>query len=125
MEPPARRPPRRIRAFLNGGGSLKSAVNPRFEISDSGRGITEEDQHRIFDAFEQVAGRRTSPAEGTGLGLAITHKIVHLMRGDISLISEPGEGTAFTIELPDVEIAADAVGKTGRNQEFDPVLRRI
>lgn len=68
-----------------------------FEISDTGMGITPEDQERIFRPFEQVKNMATS--EGTGLGLAITREYVHLLGGDISVESERGKGSTFRFTI--------------------------
>jgi PAS domain S-box-containing protein len=67
------------------------------QVSDTGEGISESDQKAIFEPF--VQGSR-SFKEGTGLGLAITKRLVELMDGAISLQSEPGMGSTFTVELP-------------------------
>lgn len=66
----------------------------RIEITDTGKGIPKEDLPHIFDPFF------TNKDEGTGLGLAITHRIIQDHKGKISVVSEVGKGTTFTIELP-------------------------
>jgi CheY-like chemotaxis protein len=103
----------------------KSTINLVMKVADSGRGIAKEDQHRIFDAFEQATDQQISPSEGTGLGLAITHNIVQLMNGTISLDSMPGRVSTFTVTLPDVEIAAELSLETERNLQFDSHLIRF
>ena len=70
----------------------------RFEVEDTGIGIAAEDQHRIFDPFEQAA--RVRGQKGTGLGLAITREIVQLMGGRIAVESSPGKGSCFRMEIP-------------------------
>jgi signal transduction histidine kinase len=72
------------------------------QVSDSGAGIAPEDRERIFDEFEQVnAGARSDSARrGTGLGLAISRRLARLMGGDLTLASEVGRGSTFTIWLP-------------------------
>ena len=80
----------------------------RFEVEDTGIGIAPQDQERIFMPFERgSAGRRTSEA-GTGLGLAITHLLTELMGGELTLRSEVGQGSTFTIRLYLREIEAPA-----------------
>jgi CheY-like chemotaxis protein/anti-sigma regulatory factor (Ser/Thr protein kinase) len=86
----------------------------RFEVEDTGIGIAPQDQERIFMPFERgSAGRRTSEA-GTGLGLAITHLLTELMGGELTLRSEVGQGSTFTIRLYLREIEAPA-RRTVRN----------
>jgi signal transduction histidine kinase len=70
------------------------------EISDTGPGIPTEDQARIFEPFIQVDGSLTRRNSGTGLGLSISKQLVDMMRGQITLTSEVGKGSTFTVELP-------------------------
>lgn len=72
------------------------------QVADSGVGIAEKDRERIFDEFEQVnAGPRgDSMRRGTGLGLSISRRLARLLGGDISVDSEPGRGSVFTVWLP-------------------------
>lgn len=71
----------------------------QIEISDSGIGIRPEDQARIFEPFDRggIGHGHTQP--GVGLGLAITRVLTHIMGGDISVASVPGEGSCFTVRL--------------------------
>lgn len=68
------------------------------EIADSGPGIAEQDQSRIFAAFERIEGAQSHA--GAGLGLHITLQLVRLLGGSIELDSEPGQGSHFHIRLP-------------------------
>ena len=70
----------------------------RFEIRDTGRGISAADLDRIFQPFERIDGQ--ARVEGTGLGLSITHRLVRAMAGRIDVCSEVGKGSTFTVTLP-------------------------
>ena len=69
-------------------------------VSDTGVGIAEEDRQKIFQAFRQADQTFTRQHSGTGLGLAITQSLVKMMKGNITLESEVGQGTTFTVEIP-------------------------
>jgi len=71
-----------------------------FEIQDTGCGIREEDRDSIFENFRQVDAKRNRTVEGTGLGLSIVKRLVELMGGTIGFESVYGQGTTFTVELP-------------------------
>ena len=82
-------------------GSSDAGAEYSFRVSDTGVGVSEEDQKRIFSSFEQV-GTNYSRSQGTGLGLAISSSIVELMDGRLKVKSKPGCGSEFyfTITLP-------------------------
>ena len=70
-----------------------------FEISDTGPGISLEQQNTIFDAFSQIDGSPSRRFGGTGLGLAITCRLIDLMDGQIELESTPGNGALFRLTM--------------------------
>ena len=76
-------------------------------IDDSGIGIPQDQQDKIFKAFEQVSEQETSEYGGTGLGLSISLHLIKMMGGSISVQSQPDKGASFIIELPKVEIPGD------------------
>ena len=86
----------------------------RFEVEDTGVGITSQQLEKIFLPFEQ-AGNVKQRTKGTGLGLAISHKLVNAMGGELQVKSELGKGSTFWFEiaLPVVGIGQDLIG----NQE--------
>ncbi|MHB1686326.1 MAG: response regulator [Ignavibacteriaceae bacterium] len=72
----------------------------KFDVIDTGIGMSEEDQKIIFEEFRQIDGTTTRKYSGTGLGLAICKKIAALMTGSISVESEPGSGSIFSFIVP-------------------------
>jgi len=71
-----------------------------FSVSDSGPGISQADQARVFEAFTQADSTRTRRHGGTGLGLSISSHLVAMMGGKLQLESTPGEGSRFWFALP-------------------------
>ncbi len=71
-----------------------------FRIIDSGIGVAEADQARVFDDFVTLDSSYGRETGGTGLGLGITRRLVHALGGEIGMESEPGEGSVFWVRLP-------------------------
>ena len=97
----------------NGGGAREVAVS----VADTGPGIPEADQQRIFEKFYQGERSLTKETGGTGLGLAISRELAVLIGGRLSLRSSPGHGAVFTLTLP---IEPDSNGETARTREAPP-----
>lgn len=96
----------------------RSKLDLIFSVSDTGIGIPEESQDEIFESFKQQEGQSTKKFGGTGLGLAITKRLVEMMEGSISVKSEPGKGSTFTVCLTDVSAAA-VEKKSRMDTDFD------
>ena len=80
----------------------------RIQIRDTGRGIPADQRDRIFEPFVQGEMPLTRTSEGTGLGLAISREFARAMGGDITVESEPGRGSVFTLMLPRFGLPANA-----------------
>jgi len=80
--------------------SAEAPKRLRISVTDTGIGIPVSEQKRIFDAFSQQDISTTRRFGGTGLGLSICNKLAQLMGGSIRLISHPGKGSQFTLDLP-------------------------
>jgi GAF domain-containing protein len=71
-----------------------------FAVTDTGIGMTAEQQAKLFEEFSQADATTAQRFGGTGLGLAITRKLARMMGGDVTVVSEPGKGSVFTVRLP-------------------------
>jgi CheY-like chemotaxis protein/HPt (histidine-containing phosphotransfer) domain-containing protein len=72
----------------------------RFEVADSGIGLSADQQARLFRAFEQADGSTARRFGGTGLGLALTRRLIEMMGGEVGVHSRPGEGSTFWFDVP-------------------------
>lgn len=96
--------------FTPSGGSVRLRISQtsqdgktlqlRFEVTDTGCGIAEENYSKIFESFEQETPNVTSKYGGTGLGLSIVKRFTELMGGSVQVTSVLGSGSTFTVELP-------------------------
>ncbi len=86
-------------------------------VSDSGKGIPKEKLPFIFERFYQVDSTTTKEKEGSGIGLSLSRDLIELMDGTVTVSSEPGKGTLFTVQLPIEEI------RTGKRKKEEDVAQ--
>jgi CheY-like chemotaxis protein len=105
-----------VDAMPKGGKLVISCVRNnarlRLQFADTGTGMPEDVRQKIFDPFFTTKG-----AQGTGLGLSVSHSIIERHEGSISVASEPGGGTVFTIELPASEESLEVAAAEPENME--------
>jgi adenylate cyclase len=107
----------RVHKIANG----RSCVE--FTVSDTGIGMTADQQAKLFEEFAQADALTARRFGGTGLGLAITRKLARMMGGDVTVTSEPGKGSVFTVRLPGrVDGPARAFTESGRRPDAGCVL---
>jgi signal transduction histidine kinase/DNA-binding response OmpR family regulator len=91
-------------------------------VIDTGTGIPEAELPRLFERFHQVKGSRARTAEGSGIGLALVSELVHLHGGAVSVQSEVGRGTTFTVRIP---LRPGAIAPTVHNTAVEPPLASV
>jgi signal transduction histidine kinase len=80
-------------------------------VADTGIGMTAEQMAKLFQEFSQASSATASKYGGTGLGLVISRRFCRMMGGDITVASEPGHGSTFTIRLPRIVEALKVVAQ--------------
>ncbi|MDO4966451.1 MAG: response regulator [Lachnospiraceae bacterium] len=96
---------------LNNDGMSPQTVGLVIKVSDEGAGISEEQQATMFTALKHMDEIKDQNAQGTGLGLTITKNLVDLMDGEIIVESTLGQGSIFTVILPQVIVSNDKIGE--------------
>ena len=91
----------------------------RIAVSDRGIGISRDEQKKIFERFHRVSTGLVHDVKGSGLGLSIVAHIAEAHGGRVSVDSDPGRGSTFTIHLP---LSAD---EPGTEQPLEPRLRAV
>ena len=71
-----------------------------FDVEDTGIGLSEAQRQNLFKPFEQVDFSTTRPFGGSGLGLALSQRLCELMNGSVTVVSQPGNGSRFTVCIP-------------------------
>ena len=95
---------------MHGSAEPGQTIRLKASVKDTGIGIREEDIDKLFTKFQRLDLKENSTVEGTGLGLAITHTLLSMMGGSISVESEYGKGSVFTVIIPQRIVSADQVG---------------
>jgi PAS domain S-box-containing protein len=91
----------------------REAARLRLQFADTGTGMPEDVRQKIFDPFFSTKG-----AQGTGLGLSVSYSIIERHEGSISVASEPGNGTIFTIDLPASQVKSESTEAAAVNVEM-------
>ncbi len=98
-------------------------IDLEIDVTDTGIGIPPDQQESIFESFHQQEGQSSSRFGGTGLGLTISRRLMEMMGGEISLTSQPGHGSTFTVFLPGVEVTDSDESSLQPHEEPDRQVR--
>lgn len=82
-----------------------------FSVSDTGMGISEDDQKHLFESFKRFDEKKNRNIEGTGLGLALVNQLTSLMEGEVSVSSAIGEGSTFSVSVPQKVVSDKPIGR--------------
>ena len=104
---------------VDGEPAEEGAVTLKFSVTDTGIGIKDEDMGKLFDTFERLDSQNNRNIEGTGLGLAITKRIVDKMEGDLTVETEYGKGSTFTVTLTQRVTGVGNVGDWEHNDSHE------
>jgi PAS domain S-box-containing protein len=111
-----------LRAFMQEETATSAML--RFEVQDTGIGITPEAMSRLFSAFEQADNSMTRKYGGTGLGLAITRRLADLMGGKVGADSTPGVGSTFWFSVKLKKDGAEALAPAANDVDAEAELRQ-
>ena len=89
----------------------KEGVTLVLSVKDTGHGMTKKQLSMMFDEYSRFDHERNITIEGTGLGLAITRRLISFMNGNIHVESTPGEGSLFTVRLPQEKVDEEVLGR--------------
>jgi signal transduction histidine kinase/ActR/RegA family two-component response regulator len=116
-----------VKFTSEGGVGLKISEQPkgmlRFDVVDSGIGMSQQEAEQIFDPFKQVEAGKA--AGGTGLGLAISKNLAEMLGGQISVVSEVGKGSTFTVTILLEEAATEDLSKLETEDGWDQGLVKL
>ncbi|MBO5166084.1 MAG: response regulator [Lachnospiraceae bacterium] len=92
-----------------------------FSVTDTGIGIKEEDRKHLFQDFERLNMDENRNIEGTGLGLAISYRLAKQMKGELTVVSEYGKGSTFTLRLPQYIIKEESIANYTARYDYKEV----
>ncbi len=97
-------------SFIPAADTQEDDIDLIIRVADTGRGIRDEDRDKLFESFERLDEKKNRSIEGTGLGLHITWRLLEMMGGRISVKSEYGKGSVFTMTIPQRIVNREPIG---------------